>query len=68
MREDRDIWHKVWIFPALQYNANDRHQGVESQDIKTDFTGMTRDEIYRLITPEYVVLKVKEIFSKYVNK
>lgn len=49
-------------------NANDRHQGVEPADISTDTEGMTREEIYRLITPEYVVTKVKEIFYKYVRK
>lgn len=49
-------------------NANDRHQGVEPQDIKKDFEGMTRDEIYRLITPEYISSKVEEMFKKYVIK
>ncbi|MCF2626050.1 glycosyltransferase family 9 protein [Fusobacterium perfoetens] len=49
-------------------NANDRHQGVEPYDLKENTEGMTRDEVYRLITPEYVVSKVEEMFSKYVNK
>ena len=48
-------------------NANDRHQGVEPQDIQKNFEGMTRDEVYRLITPEYVVSKVEEMFKKYVK-
>ncbi len=48
-------------------NANDRHQGVEPQDIQKNFDGMTRDEIYRLITPEYIVSKVEEMFEKYVK-
>ena len=49
-------------------NANDRHQGVEPYDLKENTEGMTRDEVYKLITPEYVVSKVEEMFSKYVNK
>ncbi len=48
-------------------NANDRHQGVEPQDIQKNFDRMTRDEIYRLITPEYIVSKVEEMFEKYVK-
>ena len=47
--------------------TNDKHQGVISSDVKKDFTGMTRDEIYRLITPEYVISKVEEMFKKYVK-
>lgn len=48
-------------------NANDRHQGVEPNDISTNHEGMTREEIYRLIKPDYVVKKVEEIFYKYVQ-
>lgn len=48
-------------------NANDRHQGIEPADVSVDTKGMTRDEIYRLITPEHVINKVKEMFFKYVR-
>ncbi|WP_300357102.1 glycosyltransferase family 9 protein [Fusobacterium sp.] len=54
---------KEWI-----PNANDRHQGVEVRDIMENTENMTRDEKYRLMTPEYIVSKVKEIYFKYVRK
>ena len=54
---------KEWI-----PNANDRHQGVEVRDISENTENMTRDEKYRLITPEYVVSKIEEMFFKYVKK
>lgn len=48
--------------------TNDKHQGVISNDMADNFEGMTRDEIYRLITPEYVVEQVENLFNKYVKK
>lgn len=47
-------------------NASERHQGVESTDICKDFTGMSYEEIYRIITPEYIEKKVKEMFKRFV--
>lgn len=43
-------------------NENPRHQGVESQEFNIT-ENMTRNEIYRLITPEYVISKVVEIYN-----
>ena len=48
--------------------TNDKHQGVISSEMADSFEGMTRDEIYRLITPEYVVEQVEDLYNKYVKK
>ena len=43
-------------------NKNPRHQGVEPKEFNIT-KGMTRDEIYHLITPKHVVSKVIEIYN-----
>lgn len=47
-------------------NENPRHQGVEPKEFNIT-KGMTRDEIYHLITPEFILSKVIEIYNKYVK-
>ena len=47
--------------------TSDKHQGVEPDDITTNFEGMTDEEIYKVIKPEYVIQKVEELFHKYVK-
>lgn len=49
-------------------NACERHQGVESEDIPLYTSSLSRDEKYALITPEYVTVKIKEIYNKFVKK
>lgn len=48
-------------------NKNERHSGVEPQDFKIQ-ENMTRDEIYRLITPEYIENEVTKLYNKFVKK
>lgn len=48
-------------------NKNERHIGVEPQDFKIH-ENMTRDEIYRLITPEYVISQVTDLYNKFIQK
>jgi len=50
---------KQWI-----PNADWRSQGVISSDIRANLEGLTYDEKYNLITPEYVVGKICEMFDR----
>lgn len=47
-------------------NKNERHSRVEPQDFKIQ-ENMTRDEIYRLITPEYIENEVTKLYNKFVK-
>ena len=49
-------------------NANERHQGIEPKDITNDFKELSRDEIYRLITPDMIISKIKEFHNKFIIK
>ncbi|MFK4785493.1 glycosyltransferase family 9 protein [Fusobacterium sp. MFO224] len=48
-------------------NKNERHLGVEPQEFNIS-EGMTRDEIYRLITPDYIVSEVTKLYNTFVKK
>lgn len=49
-------------------NACERHQGVEPEDMPLYDSSLSREEKYALITPKYVVTKIKEIYNKFVKK
>lgn len=49
-------------------NACERHQGVESKDMPSYTSSLSREQKYALITPEYVITKIKEIYNKFVKK
>lgn len=49
-------------------NACERHQGVEPEDMPLYNPSLSREEKYALITPEYIITKVKEIYNKFIKK
>lgn len=49
-------------------NACERHQGVEPQDMPLYSHSLSREEKYALITPEYIIAKIEEIYNNFVKR
>ncbi|MDR3259416.1 MAG: glycosyltransferase family 9 protein [Fusobacteriaceae bacterium] len=47
-------------------NRNEMQQGVHPEDITSDLSGLSFEEKYNLITPQYVIDKVCEIYDKII--
>lgn len=47
--------------------TNDKHQGIISGELGKQEEGMTRDEFYRLITPEIVVNGVEKLYNEFIK-
>ncbi len=48
-------------------NFNEKHQGVEPKDIYPDYSSLSYKDSYLLIQPDYILSKIKEIYSQFIE-
>lgn len=46
---------------------NEKHQGVEPKDIYPDCSSLSYKDSYLLIQPDYILSKIKEIYSQFIE-